>query len=307
MHLVVDFANQVILPQGRTESFQSWINKSCRRIRQIVNLARRWGLKPIFVCDAAYMTEEVREKWRLRREKEAERGIRKIPYNADTILCEILLDMKLDLVFDREHNADDIIATVAIMHPKSVILSRDNDYFRYDEQCLLHRVFYMESNTIVRELEWKHHSRTPLQTIRMYFPVFAQSFVDLTKFVTLGEYKRGTAYPKAERSLCQSLHLASRPFRQLLYDHPVHEIFPVWDDDMHRVLWMDDIVDPVDGEFPSDVETIYDAIVACIGGLPCDPNHEVTIRIMASELFAQHAQQSLTSLLFAMDTLRIKV
>ena len=74
MHLVVDLANQVILPQFKTEGIELWIKRILKRLKFVVMISERWHLRPIFVCDAGYTTEEVQQKWKLRREKELEKG-----------------------------------------------------------------------------------------------------------------------------------------------------------------------------------------------------------------------------------------
>lgn len=292
MHLVIDLANQVILPQMINESLDSWIYRISKRIKFVVSLSCRWRLDPIFVCDAGYTTEEVQQKWRIRREKELEKGLRKIPFNADMIVCEMLLKLKLNLVYDKRYNADDIIATMANFHPRSIILSRDMDYFRYDDGVLKNKVFYIGESKKIIELVYKDLNRTPLKTIRMYFPHFAKSHLDLIKFTLEGMYVRGTAYPSAEREKSKSLHLATRKYRQMLYTGVVNEIFPIWNN--NQVEWIDDHVNPVHMAFPSKTNILVDDIEHVVGGF-VNESHKLTAIIMACELIAAKNETSLSS------------
>lgn len=297
MYLVIDLANQVILPQGKDEIIESWFSRIDRRLQFILKLCNKWHLKPIFVCDAGYKTEEVKEKWRTRREKEVQRSYRKIPYCADTFVCELILKKKLDLVFDKRYNADDIVATLATMHPKNVILSRDTDYFRYDDGELSDKIYHIGYDRNVKKLERNNCTRSPLQTIRMYIPIFCRHFYDLSKFVYEGEYKRGTVFPQAERSKESSLHLATRTIRQLLYTGTVNEIFPVWDAQTSTVMWIDEYIEPVDDVFPSslkDIETIICNKIPYILNI----HHKKTIFIMAAELYSEKYKISLLDQVF---------
>tara|TARA_B100000945_G_scaffold321509_1_gene336533 strand:- start:2186 stop:3085 length:900 start_codon:yes stop_codon:yes gene_type:complete len=289
MHLVIDLANQIILPQLRNENLDSWITRIGKRIKFVLTMSNRWKLQPIFVCDAGYTTEEVQQKWKCRREKELERSVRRIPYCADMMVCELILKRKLNLVFDKRFNADDIVATIANMHPQSIILSRDMDYFRYDNEILKNRVFYIGNERKITQLHIKEPKREPLNTIRMYFPVFAYNNTDFIKFVTSGLYMRGTAYPLGERGVEQSLHLATRKYRQLLYTDNVREIFPIWNE---KVTWEDSEIEPIKGDFPENSKILTNDIIYSIGGC-IDEQHRMTAITMACELFAAKNKTSL--------------
>lgn len=300
MYLVIDLANQVILPQGKDEDIESWFSRIDRRLQFISRLCSRWHLNPVFVCDAGYKTDEVKEKWRTRREKEVQRCYRKIPYCADTLVCELVLKKKLDLVFDKRFNADDIVATLATMHPKNIILSRDTDYFRYDNGELNDKIYHIGYNRDVKKLERSNnYIRSPLQTIRMYIPVYCRHFTELSKFVYEGEYKRGTVFPQAERSKESSLHLATRSIRQLLYKDTVNEIFPVWDDKTSTVMWIDEYVEPIDDNFPPSLKDIETIIISRIP-LIISVHHKKAIFIMAAELYSEKNKLSLLNQVFGM-------
>ena len=290
MHLVIDLANQIILPKSIDETIVSWIIRVKKRIRLVLHIAHKMKLSPLFVCDAGYTTDEVVLKWKIRREREVERSIRKIPYCADTIVCELLLELNQNLVFDKRYNADDIIATIAVMHPRNMILSRDMDYFRYDDEILHDRVFYIDMNKEVYKLQKKGQSRSPLSTIRMYFPIFARKCSDLFKIVNNGIYIRGTAYPLAERSKSESMHMATRKFRRMLYKDVVLEIFPVWENG--KVLWIEEQVYPSYESFPESALKIYNFIFDIVNG-PIDENHKTTAAMMACELIANRCHTSL--------------
>lgn len=284
MHMIVDLSNQIILPIFNHESLQSWLKRTVSRIKMIVNFCVNMKLKPIFVSDAAYTTQEVKEKWKSRREKEVERCFRKIPYCADTIVCELILKRNLHLVYDRSHNADDIIATLANMHPNNLILSRDTDYFRYDQGILKDKILYIDNKNIVK-LECKKNIHKPLQTIRMYVPKFCVCHTELSKLICEGVYKRGTVYPKAERSLDSSLHLATRNLRKMLYKDTVREIFPIWNG--YRVVWIDELVDPDNiSTFPTTFAEIKHIVESSLPEI-MNKEHTIAINLITCELFCE--------------------
>ena len=209
-------------------------------------------------------------------------------------MCELILRKKMNLVFDKRYNADDIVATIANMHPNSIILSRDMDYFRYDNGHFKDRVFFIGDGRKITQLTTNLVTREPLQTIRMYFPIFATHHRDFVKFVQSGLYIRGTAYPIAERSESSSLHLATRKYRRLLYTGNVREIFPIWHED--RVIWKNEIVCPEKGEFPNDYKLFLNDIISIVGGC-IDEQHRLTIIIMICELLCvQKGTSMLTEL-----------
>lgn len=292
MHVVVDLANQVILPQLAKESLHSWISRIHQRIRLILALSFQLRLRPIFVCDAGYTTPEVQQKWKQRREREVERCIRKIPYCADMLVCEMIMQLRLPLVFDKRYNADDIVATIANMHKSSIILSRDMDYFRYDNEEFRNRIFFIGQYRKMLQLYKTGAKREPLDTIRMYFPVFAKNYSDLIKFVSHGLYMRGTAYPAAEREAAKSLHLITRKYRRFLYDGKVLEIFPIWSDS--KVVWNKEHIYPGEDTFPSSSSALVDEMIESVGGC-INEQHRTTMMIMACELFAAKNKTSLTS------------
>tara|TARA_B100000482_G_C12612713_1_gene299767 strand:- start:1793 stop:2647 length:855 start_codon:yes stop_codon:yes gene_type:complete len=272
------------------ENLDQWIHRIEKRIKFILITCSKWKLKPIFVCDAGYTTEEVQNKWKMRREKELQRGIRKIPYCADTIVCEIILKKNLHLVFDKRYNADDIVATIANMNQKSYILSRDMDYFRYDQGILSNRIFFIDSSRKISQLIHKGATREPLQTIRMYFPIFATSYYDLVKIVECGKYIRGTAYPLAEKSRRENLHLATRQYRRTMYKETVKEIFPILENNI--VKWINEDVEPKVYSFPESINALTEEIIQKVQGCN-DHKHKTTITIMAGELIAAKNKTSL--------------
>ena len=175
------------------------------------------------------------------------------------------------------------------MHPKSKVLSRDMDYFRYDQNSLQDRVFYIDNNKNLCKLIKTGLTREPLTTIRMYFPIFAKEYSDLFKIVSNGYYIRGTAYPQAERSKDKSMHMASRVFRQKLYKSDVYEVFPVWN---CQVLWIEEIVSPTHSKMTETTENIVQYISNQIGGTIND-QHLMTVILMACELVANYKNTSI--------------
>tara|TARA_B110000008_G_scaffold183010_1_gene181923 strand:+ start:3156 stop:4073 length:918 start_codon:yes stop_codon:yes gene_type:complete len=292
MHLVIDLANQIILPLFKHEKIHSWIIRVQKRIDYVLFISAKWKLSPIFVCDAGYTTEEVQQKWKLRREKELEKCIRRIPYCADTIVCEMIMNRNLSLVFDKSYNADDIVATIANMHPKSIILSRDMDYFRYDSGILNDRIYYISDSKQPTKLILTGLPRESLRTIRMYFPKFARSYNNLCKLVKEGLYIRGNAYPLGEKESQVNLHLLTRKYRQSLYTNDVTEIFPIWNSNKCIVMWEQTCVKPDDLTSITNTTQIVNNMMKkvrrCI-----DEQHFVTIVLMACELVAYKLETSL--------------
>ena len=88
----------------------------------------------------------------------------------------------------------------------------------------------------------------------------------------------------------QSLHLVTRKYRQLLYTDNVHELFPIWKND--KVYWIDEIISPIEGAFPTTTTLLTTEIIKQINGF-LDTNHKMTIITMACEIFAAKNKTSL--------------
>ena len=290
MHVIIDMANQALLLLKEGESITSWIDRSVQRLTKIKQLCKRIKKRPIFVADAAYTTQEVQEKWKIRRERECETGNRRIPYCADQILCELIMKMNLMLVYDKSNNADDVIATICNFHPDNIILSRDRDFFRYDSGTFTNRVFtavYENGQLILQKNKPNLIVKSSLNTLRMYFPKFCSSPIELFKIVESGEYIRGTAFPSAERNKDMCMHLMLRDYRRILYKCDVKEMFPVWNN--NKVTWIQDIVKPSDIMFPNKKIIINDFLnkLNCV-----NEQHKETAIMMILEICATHNKTS---------------
>lgn len=169
------------------------------------------------------------------------------------------------------------------------------DYFRYDNGIFKTRVFYIGDERKMTQLVHKD-IREPLTTIRMYFPVFAKSCADFFKIESAEKYIRGTAYPFGEKKSCTSLHSLTQKYRRMLYTRSVREIFPIWKD---RVIWYDEVVEPLYEKFPESLPIIINDVVSNINSEHMNMQYRMTIVLMACELMAVYKR---TSLLYNIKT-----
>ena len=103
------------------------------RVNGFVAACAATNLRPHFVIDAGYQSEEAATKWRKRREAEVRRHERAIPLSADTFLCDLLRAAGAPCYAAEGKDGDDIVARLAYeLGPRSLILSADRDMFRYD-------------------------------------------------------------------------------------------------------------------------------------------------------------------------------
>ena len=88
--LVVDALNQALIPFLPGEDLETWYRHLYHHIRKIKNIGKMLKMNVTFVLDGCLASEETKQKWFDRREKEARSGRRNVPYAVDTFLEEII-------------------------------------------------------------------------------------------------------------------------------------------------------------------------------------------------------------------------
>ena len=300
--MIIDTLNQVLLRINEDESLGHWCKKIKERISIIKKKARQMDLIPIFVVDGTLSSSEVKEKWFERREKELKKGIKKVPYAANTIICELLVNNKSLVIHDRKYDADDVIATMLFnSFPRSIILSRDTDFFRYEN--LIHSQIYAlaEDYSLENCKMQKNGHKKKRQTLKKYVPYFVNLCTTITTnslFFTENKYFRGVVYPQAEHIGFKNLHMAGRDLRRCLYEQRTHEKFPYIENGM--IKWVDEMITPNDRYkhiVDSDFNTIKHFLENKIGGI-MNLRHEDAIRTMCAEILAIKNKSSLGVYLF---------
>jgi len=304
--VVVDVLNQCVQTYARNESIHAWLHKGALRISAM----RSWieetqRSTAIGVVDAAWKSTEVQTKWITRRAQELKSGVRKIPLNADTLVCELVLRCGIPLIADDRYDGDDVVASLALKDDESTVLSNDGDYARYDGGALRERTVNWDGHRGVPKI-FRREIQEPLTSIASYEPVFVSEASVLMRGKldasgsddALRHFVRGNTYPLAEINGHGSLHLAARPFRKALYKTPVRERFPTWDG---AVQWVDAVIDPAASASDDDaasllrspgskVAALSEELLRRVGGA-YDARHAETVLLYACEL-AAHANKT---------------
>eukprot|EP00854_Cymbomonas_tetramitiformis_P022806 gene22806-27553_t len=296
--LVIDAFNQCIVKLRGTHTIAQWQLDTERRIQSILRLSTDLALHPVFVVDtrARLPNDEV---YLRRKAKEVSSGkILSVPYNIHSFICELVLKYGSDLIYDNCHSADDIIATYALLSDdKSLVLSRDTDFFRYDNGALERRVYYVADNDWVRIIKARvlqdsssaklaKLSPTNLHRhcIEDFDPVFVKTNTEVGKLLVDDRFVRGSSSPHAEAQGKSSLVMAARPFRRALYTSVVRETFPIWNNG--KCDWVDDIVYPLtDADPETDPIIIATALLQEVDG-EYDERHAGAALLMGCELAA---------------------
>ena len=282
--LVVDALNQALIPFLPGEDLETWYRHLYHHIRKIKNIGKMLKMNVTFVLDGCLASEETKQKWFDRREKEARSGRRNVPYAVDTFLEEIIMDQKLNLIVDEKHNADDVIATLARDH-NGIILSRDADFYRYSDGILNSRVYHIKNYKLFPTPNSKDE-RTSLSFLENYKP---QYFVRYPKFQN--KYVRGISCAHAEKNGKGSFHIALRRFRQGLYKKKIVEIFPVWKGE--ELIWLNEEINPL--PFPKEYPKI-ETIMSCVGGM-FDKRHYDTCRVLIAEIISEYEKIPISNVL----------
>jgi hypothetical protein len=308
--LVVDVLSQIAPRYYYKFTFSSWMKNARRNIKYTSKVAQKRNLQPIYVVDAV-RKGEVETKWMERREREVRKGEKGILFDGDIIVSELLLEKKQLVIADLHNNADDVVASWALLSSKeSIVLSADKDYFRYGEGELVGRVYCLDKSN--QEIEMVQHRKKVSESKKLPFIMnYKSSFVNhasellFNKLYHAGSFRgteysnlflRGATRPDAELNGKGNLHLAARPYRRQLYTQPVFEIFPYWNGT--NVCWVNELVDPLSrASLPDKTMKEFDPVTIAIDlmrsvGGKYNKQHEVTVFLYACELTAHSKKRS---------------
>ena len=273
------------------------------RVDGFVAACAATNLRPHFVIDAGYQSEEAATKWRKRREAEVRRHERAIPLSADTFLCDLLRAAGAPCYAAEGKDGDDIVARLAYeLGPRSLILSADRDMFRYDFiRNAPDRVmadFYLRGDDPVLVALHPSPTGTPkdgvsfrtLKDVPTYEPdEWLHPHCKLHAVIHRPShgYVRGACSPQTRRR--GNLHGIARPLRLAAYAlmgamGEIHERYPEWDEAEDRVRWEEGEVEPhadselrqmlVDGDKLAALRWLRDADDARRDGTDVDATRE---------------------------------
>ena len=233
------------------------------RVDGFVAACAATNLRPHFVIDAGYQSEEAATKWRKRREAEVRAHKRAIPLSADTFLCDLLRAAGAPCYAAEGKDGDDIVARLAYeLGPRSLILSADRDMFRYafirDAPDRVMADFSFRGDNPVRVALHPSPTGTPkdgvssrtLEDVPAYEPdEWLHPHCKLHAVIHRPSYGyvRGACSPQTRRR--GNLHGVARPLRLAAYalmgaTGKIHERYPEWDEAEDRVRWEEGEVEP---------------------------------------------------------------
>lgn len=118
-------------------SYQDYWNfyKGKNEVKKFINNCRNSYYEPIFIFDGIRLTSETINKWKSRRkENTIKMNCTNLPFS-NFMLYEVLLMLNVNCFFSLEADCDHTLASYANynygMSNKSIILSKDRDYYRY--------------------------------------------------------------------------------------------------------------------------------------------------------------------------------
>ena len=106
------------------------IKRSYENVKKFVAAVRKSNYKLKLFIDDSIATNEAIKKWRKRREKEVNKGEKRIPQGTSILLGDMFQRCSIPVVYSLEADNDDTLAFHA--HEDGAdILSNDGDFFRY--------------------------------------------------------------------------------------------------------------------------------------------------------------------------------
>lgn len=289
MGWVVDGCNQLMLPYKDDETTRQWMQRSTRHVKCVSKCLRTTQVVVVF--DGTTASDETREKWRARREKEARLGKKNIPFNADLLLCDICVSLGMEVIYDTTYDGDCVIASVAARR-NAHILSRDADFYRYGAS----EVYFFDRGRLVKTKRQVRSSLPCAPSSTQFAPYGPMT----SKLVTSGEMLRGCAHPAAERwHGAPSLLNVLTNERRRIYHGRVREIFPIVDE-TGVVQWTDRMVTPLHDPRPwTATDAFHRLSSAC---RLRDVRHAETLLLALCEIEAHRRRISLGE---AMSALRV--
>lgn len=255
----LNFLGTVFCPMRLATSTKPWkrVDAMSRNVKRTLNAFKDASYDPIFVIDAGFSSIEVLSTWVSRREREVKRGVRNIPYNADTLLAALLLRLGAKVVRATELDADDICISIAQRFACGIV-SGDTDMLRYEdwdasEKLFSHWIIDKQNGLQLvpqpRKSPPRHkiaarNAKATSANLNLHAELVKSHHLKLILTLGDGVYRRGNA-DENTRAL-GNLHAIARPLRRALYarlDIPrVREIYPEWDSVNDKVVWVDEFV-----------------------------------------------------------------
>mmetsp|Transcript_98 Transcript_98/g.318 ORF Transcript_98/g.318 Transcript_98/m.318 type:complete len:497 (+) Transcript_98:213-1703(+) len=250
-----------------------------RRVRGFMEAAKESGIEPIFVIDAGWSSDEVRDKWKSRRNSEVLHKNKRVIAGLDVLMVEALEAAGAKVFTPAGQDADDIIVLLAHnAGPESLILSFDADMYRYNLPGAADRIkdtlMFIEKKvkggpaTYTLDL---HRVRETLDPTKPGKERSLEMLLDTVPWepdrwlVHESEIVQAAEKQTYIRGACSSyvrefgnLHGHLMPLRQAVYkqlgiSHDVKEVYPEWDNESQSVLWINELVSPTTKALPPSV------------------------------------------------------
>lgn len=286
MSWVVDGCNQLILPLRPRERLVSWYR---REEKHIASVSRRLH-RPIVVLDGTTASDETRQKWIARRERELRQGKRSIPQNTDLLVADICKKRGLVTYYDVSHDGDAVVASLAERNGRKV-LSRDTDFYRYGGGCLDVR-YFDGSGKLVKTPRAKQEGDALCTPQPRCFDEYSTAS---SKFGRGGSFLRGAADPESEKHGAPSVHIVLSSLRASLYSRPTHELFPCREKDGCR--WLDRVVQPSNASHFAGATATELFVRAAPSARLCSPRHAEALLLSIAELVAHRDGEFLSDVL----------
>jgi hypothetical protein len=228
------------------------------RVRGFLRACESSNLRPHFVVDAGWQSDEAFRKWLRRREREFATDSRFLPLGMDALLCDMLVEAGARVYRADGLDGDDVIVRMALeAGDASLILSADRDMFRYtDLSCAQQRVCaeFMLDGAGQHVYLLASPSGRPKDGVRSrkvtQLPYEPDTWLKpASKLHTAPQvgYVRGCCSPWTRRH--GNLHGLARPLRLAVYaalgvQGRVREVYPDRCADSEAVRWVDEKVEP---------------------------------------------------------------
>lgn len=199
----------------------------------------------VFIDDTN-QTEETQKKWRLRREKEVADRERRVPQGSNRMVGEMFLKFKVPVHYSTEMDNDDTIAEYAAYYNAS-ILSGDRDYFRYNKSFKIYSGYEVGKGYTLELIKQEATSaRSCPRSLEGRIPQ-TNPTMKLFCHSSQNEHllQRGSPSPLTRDA--GNPHGKIKKLRQALYFKlgvkiPVREIYPEWDHENNRTVWVNEQV-----------------------------------------------------------------
>jgi len=119
-----------------------------KAVDEFVAAVRRSNMQIVLVIDADVKTDQAIEKWYTRREKELRNERRSVVLGVDIFLFESFQKHGVHVVRPIGADADDVLAALAVGN-SGIVLSRDQDFFAYDQLIDVCRKFFMRQGKLI--------------------------------------------------------------------------------------------------------------------------------------------------------------